>query len=131
MRAKRRYEALNTVQCHCDGSEDGHPLAAAKCVSGLYDRMVKPGKYGDDWCERDHFLPHGCPRCHGPARGICPHCEKRHRVVRIPLDRGFAAALGMAPHKVAGRPCPGSGQVPRETTYTPPKAMREHNRRPA
>lgn len=118
--------------CHCDQTEhlpdDGHPLGTPGCAS-----QVEKGCYHDGWCaERHEFAPvdHSC---HGTVRGTCPTCGKRGRVVRIEFRAGpdgqlrrglrtgpiIEARAGMAPHRTGGAECPGTGQVPAETTYRP------------
>lgn len=114
-----RDEHLAGVLCHCDQAEDGHPLGTPGCAS-----EIKAGRYSQDWCQRDHYGIANCPTCHGPARGTCPECGKASRVVRVTVGLGDLVwrSLGMAPHRVGGQECPGTGAVPTETTHTPGRA---------
>lgn len=124
-------DRLEGILCHCDQTEglpqDGHELGTPGCAS-----EIKPGRYGDDWCSLDHGGSPVHTKCHGSARGTCPECGKKFRVVRIEMrDHANgkviygAAAPGMAPHKAAGQECPGTGRVPTETTFTAGRALAE------
>lgn len=128
MSAVDRFEG---VLCHCDQAEglpaDGHPLGTPGCSS-----EVKRGTYTYDQCSLDHGSEPVHTRCHGSARGTCPECGKKVQVVRVEMREHAggkviygAAAPGMAPHKVGGRDCPGSGRVPTETTFVVGAALVE------
>lgn len=123
--------ALEGVLCHCDQTDglpqDGHELGTPGCLS-----VIRPGRYGDGWCTKNHYGLTNCPKCHGSAQGTCPECGKQLRVVRIEMrDHAGgkviygAAAPGMAPHKSAGQECPGTGRVPTETAFTSGRALYE------
>jgi hypothetical protein len=126
------YPDLETLLCHCDQTEflpqDGHPLGTPGCSS-----QIKQVTRTNALCQRDHYGIASCPNCHSPARGTCPECGKNARVVRIEMrDQATgrvlygAATPGMAPHRVGGQECPGTGRVPAETTFTPGHARREY-----
>lgn len=122
------YPALETLLCHCEIDDSGHSLGTPGCSS-----EIKQGRYNDGWCELDHGSEPLHTKCHGSARGTCPECGKKIKVVRIEMrDHANgrllygAATPGMAPHKLAGKECPGTGRVPTETTFTPGYALREY-----
>lgn len=118
---------LNDVLCHCDQAEVGHPLNTPGCVS-----EINPGRYSDGWCSLDHGSEPLHAKCHGSARGTCPECGKYGRVVQVKMRNDLGRELygpikpGMAPHRVRGADCPGTGKVPAETTYTVGRAEREY-----
>lgn len=122
-----RSDHLNDVLCHCDQTEDGHPLSTPGCVS-----EIKPGRYSRDWCSLDHGSEPVHAACHGSARGTCPACGKYGRVAQVKFQTSEGRELfgvrrpGMAPHKTGGQECPGTGQVPAETTYTVGRAEYEY-----
>lgn len=153
-----RDEHLAELLCHCDQTDglprDGHPLGAPGCASVVKAGNRAP----DALCRRDHGAQIGACECQGPVYGTCPTCGKRARVVRIEVradlevwlarrpgedisawarrrkeyksSRGpvLGAWPGMAPHRHAGKDCPGGGQVPTETTYREGNALREYRR---
>jgi hypothetical protein len=121
------------ILCHCDQTDglpqEGHPLGTPGCSSEI-KRALRTSAV----CSRCHdYGPFPCS-CHGSARGTCPECGKKARVVKVTMRNADGkqifgvAALGMAPHKMAGRECPGTGRVPTETTYTQGRALTEYLR---
>lgn len=120
-----KIDYFEGVLCHCDQAQDGHALGTPGCSS-----EVKKGTYTYDQCSLNHGSEPVHTRCHGWARGTCPECGKKFRVVRIEMREHAggkviygAASLGMAPHKAGGQECPGSGRVPTETTFTTGHAL--------
>lgn len=134
---------MSELLCHCRMNPDGHePGSVLDCEAPTIrpGRWLRPeirriGGYGSiDLAKVD-------------ARGTCPACRKNVRVVRIQVHRDLegerrtgrylppvenpakprGSALevrpGMAPHKVAGAQCAGTGRVPTETRYTPGREL--------
>lgn len=144
--------AADQLLCHCGvGISYGHEPGVDGC-----DVVVRTGRYGHDWCTRDHM--YSCASCHGGATGTCPMCSrKRVKVARVethglpgsalarrkgetdlefivrrnkvkaelkknPRGPLLRVSLALAAHRTPGRggtPCPGAGQVPAETRFTP------------
>lgn len=126
---------FDAILCHCGNDQAGHVPGADGCA----EAPVRAGRNGDDWCSRDHS--YHCPTCHPAPHGGCPVCRKRIKVVRIET-RGAPPAHrwardprapkrgpllqvqpGIGPHRHAGQDCPGAGQVPAETRYTPGREL--------
>jgi hypothetical protein len=119
------------ILCHCDQTEflpqDGHPLGTPGCAS-----EIKAASRTSALCRLDHGSSPIHSSCHGSARGTCPECGKYVRVVKVAFKNSDGKSLfgmnrpGMAPHKVTGRECSGTGQVPTETAFTPGRTEVEY-----
>ena len=144
-----RDQHLDAILCHCGGDEGGHPIAAARCSAEVEIKAGARKNLG--WCSCDHR--YGVCGCHGSIYGTCRECGQRVKVVKVETrgtwdvfprlpgetkasyDRrrvdefGHARARGpllqvmpaIAPH----RDCPGAGQPPAETRYTPGRLLAE------
>ncbi|GJF02040.1 hypothetical protein PSD17_10040 [Pseudonocardia sp. D17] len=112
--AADQYEGL---LCHCDVDPDGHPLGTPGC--GF---TIKRGTYR---------RTSATPRVTG-AKGTCPECGRTGVKVTAPLVKGRTPAsaehtvplgrtlqLGAHSRPKTNSPCPGAGQPPRETRFTP------------
>lgn len=145
--------SVYTILCHCGGDADGHVPGADECS----EVPIKAGHYCRPWPE-SAVSEYGRPATAHlvAARGTCPVCGKRVKVVRIETHGTWGQACprlpgeskaaderrrvakfgkagtrgpllqvqpGIGPHKHSGRDCPGAGQVPAETRYTPGREL--------
>lgn len=139
--------------CHCRMNPDGHePASVLDCEAPeikerSYSSRSRPGVTAADVGSHVSDGLYNQPYRMGqsPARGTCPVCQKSVQVRRIGLfaeldrptgrwlppvqnprvERGYPLEIrpGMAPHKVKGAQCAGTGQVPAETRYTPGREL--------
>ena len=120
---------FDEILCHCRINPDGHApgsvldCEAPKITRGTYARPA----VGSGYDSEVKVLRHGALG----ARGTCSKCGKSgvqvKRVETIGRTPGTKAGTGpvlnVAPllveHKHKGAVCPGSGEAPAETRYTP------------
>lgn len=128
------------VLCHCEDDDTGHPLG--RFCAGITGITIRPGR---------HLRPEipqvgvyeGIVFSRVDARGTCPVCSKNVKVQRLMIRANYQRGQrlepevnpgrhhgsvleirpGMAPHRVRGAECAGTGQVPTETRYTPGREL--------
>jgi hypothetical protein len=125
--------------CHCRMNPDGHePGSVLDCEAP----PIRPGRWlRPEIARLGEYAAVNFAKL--DARGTCPVCSKNAPVKRIQvfaqMERGrwlppvenpqrprgnpFEVRPGMAPHKVKGVQCAGTGQVPAETRYTPGREL--------
>lgn len=130
------------ILCHC-GHGSGHTPGEPGCDAPT----IRPGRHLRPEITRASDGPYGINWTQAKASGTCPVCRKPGvRVQRLQVfashvrgrrqepeinpakPRGSVLEVrpGMAPHKVGGVECKGTGQVPAETRYTPGRELASH-----
>ena len=124
--------------CHCDDDKAGHPLGDGLACPKLtrtsvgFPEIHTIGEYNHVNLARVDARG-TCPVCHKPGVRVkrvqvfsSYHLGRRQEPEINPrVQRGNALEIrpGMAPHKIKGVECAGTGQVPAETRYTPGREL--------
>lgn len=109
---------LVDVLCHCDADPAGHPLDHPGCAV-----VIRPGRYTRPEVTTGS---HPIVSASATALGTCTGCDRPRTVKRVRrlgdvprTNRSvlLAHAPLIAPHKVRGEQCPGSGRPPVEVRF--------------